>query len=102
MTVYNFYIGLLDKDTKVQEIPTDAAVAMIKRQCISFFGGATIFQAQGIYTHDNGEMVTENTVKVEVFDVDIQTVKNFVDTIKADLNQESIAVNIAQMDSFYM
>ena len=54
--------------------------------------GATIFEADGIYKHDDGELVAEKTLRVELMMVEQSVVRRIVDTLKAALNQESIAV----------
>ncbi len=81
------YIGLLDKDSKVQIISTEEA-KMIVADCV---GDCTISEAQGRYTHTNGEKVTEPTLIVEMLFKDKAELKSDVAYLKKALNQESIA-----------
>ena len=66
------------------------------------FDGATIFNAMGIYRHENGEVVTENTLRIEILEFDgniMSKIKEAVNTLKQLFNQESIAVQIEKVNS---
>lgn len=92
MKKYTLYCGLNDKDTRRQEISTLEAAKMVRNACLTHADGATIFEADGIYKHDDGELVAEKTLRVELMMVEQSIVRRIVDTLKAALNQESIAV----------
>ena len=92
MKKYTLYCGLNDKDTKRQEISTLEAAKMVRNACLSYADGATIFEADGIYRHETGELIAEKTLRVELMMVEQSVVRRIVDTIKATLNQESITV----------
>ena len=92
MKKYTLYCGLNDKDTRRQEISTLEAAKMVRNTCMSYADGATIFEADGIYKHDDGELITEKTLRVELMMVEPSVVRRIVDTLKAVLNQETIAV----------
>lgn len=54
-------MGLNDKDAKVQVISTIEAYKVVSNIIAKDFGGGTIFEAQGIYKHDDGKIcVREN------------------------------------------
>ena len=89
---FTLYCGLNDKDTKRQEISTLEAANMVRNACLSYTDGATIFEADGIYRHDNGELIAEKTLRVELMMVEQSVVRRIVDTLKSVLNQEAIAV----------
>ena len=57
MTKFTLYIGLNDKDTKRQEVQTLEAFKVSANIFKALTGGATISEAQGIYTHDNGDIL---------------------------------------------
>ena len=86
---FNLYVGLNDKDLKYQTIPTEQAKDIVNNVC----GDCSIQEITGYYTHDNGEKVKENTLKVELLFKDFEDVKLYVTDLKRLLNQESIAVN---------
>lgn len=101
-------IGLNDKDTKRQEITTDAAKDIIYKAVVKYFGFGTVSDCSGIYTHDDGTgaVVLETSIKIEVtfFDMDKETAKTtvlpFVLDMKKELNQETIYTDLTTVDAF--
>lgn len=89
---FTLYLGLNDKDSKVQEISTLEAYKIVSNLISADFDGGTIFEARGIYKHEDGQIVTETTLRIELLFAEPQKVKNLVDTLKKLFNQESIAV----------
>lgn len=94
-------IGLNDKDLKCQVIPTKTAMAMVTGR-VTDIGGGTILQGVGVYTHDNGEVVRENTIQVTLYDIDFNTIRGLVGVLKEELNQESIAVEVQAVNSMFL
>ena len=93
MTTINLYIGLNDKDTKRQEITNLDAKAEISAILFKCFpNGFTLQECQGMYKHDDGTVVCENTIKVILFDYNMGLVSDAVKDLKLKLNQECIAV----------
>lgn len=84
------YIGLNDKDTKQQKIDTLEAVKIVTNIITDQADGGTIYNATGIYKHDDGTIVIENTLRVELIDIEPGTIARIIDIIKIALNQESI------------
>lgn len=99
LTKFNLYIGLNDKDSKVQEISTIDAYKIIGAIC----GDCTITEGKGLYTHTDGTRVLETTLLVQIIDfsgdLDIGPI---VELLKTALNQEAIAVIREQVDSKLM
>ena len=89
LTKYTLYVGLNDKDSKVQEIPTDQAQDIINTIC----GDNTTQVVKGHYTHDDGTQVNEITLKVELLFKKDEQVLNMIKKIKKQLNQESVALS---------
>lgn len=89
MTKTTLYIGLNDKDTKRQEINTTEAIKLLTNM-LTDIGGATIYEATGIYTHDDGKIVIENTLRVELIGIDENIILNKIKVLKLLFNQESI------------
>lgn len=91
--LYKIFIGLNDKDTKTQLI-TKARAKGYLNNCLNSnkIEGATMYEAQGLYTHQNGEVVKENCFVIELLFVDEITVKQLCEGLKTLLNQESIAL----------
>ena len=103
MKKYTLSIGLNDKDTKIQKISTIEAYKMVENILMNnTIEGFTIYEAKGVYKHENGEIVKENTLRVEIYDFD-NTLANkiiaSIHTIKAVLNQESVALESQTIES---
>lgn len=86
-------MGLNDKETRTQKVSTVEAFKIVSNLVVSRFDGATIFEAVGIYRHEDGTFVTENTLRIEILFADEPAIRELVDTLKRVFNQESIAVD---------
>jgi hypothetical protein len=89
MTITTLYIGLNDKDTKKQEVNTTEAIKLLTNM-LADIGGATIYEATGIYTHENGDIIIENTLRVELIGIEENIILNKIKVLKLLFNQESI------------
>lgn len=102
-TKLTFFVGLNDKDTHVQSIPTLEASRIVERVFLAHnCDGATISSGRGIYRHESGEVVVEETLIVQVFEFEgceSVDVRGICTDLKMALNQESIAVERRQTDS---
>lgn len=101
MEKITLYVGLNDKDTKQQKIDTIEATKIVENLVVSTCGGGTIYNAAGVYTHDNGEIVIENTLRIELIECGADAVNTLVDTLKRVLNQESIIKQIEKINSVF-
>ena len=100
MTIkYTFFIGLNDKESHLQEIDTITAGKIVQRVFTSHECGATITSGQGVYVHNDGSVVAENTIIVQVYEFSPVPVKDICRDLKALLNQESIAVEKTDTNS---
>lgn len=86
---YEIFIGLNDKDTKKQMVSTEDAMMTIHRHV----GDCSMSLIQGYFTHADGSMVVEKTIKCEVFGMSDSEIHAIVEKLKELLNQESILVN---------
>lgn len=102
MTKYTIYIGLNNKDTKVQTIPTESAITIAENLFCEMCGGATISQARGVYTHDDGTKVIENTLVCIVFGVDRETITRAAVKARDLFNQESVALESCEVNSVFI
>ena len=89
---YRLSIGLNDKVTKKQEIATLEAYKIVVDILLNNgIGGATLSDGKGIYKHENGDIVIENTIIVDLsFIDDISIIYTCIELLKVALNQESI------------
>lgn len=99
---FTLYLGLNDKDTKRQEISTLEAYKVVSNLLAKDFGGGTIFEAQGIYKHDDGTIVIEKTLRIEILFAELPQIKILVELLKKMFNQESVAVQEENIESSLM
>lgn len=95
MNKITLFIGLNDKDSRHQEITTGEARAILADRIAQNIGFGTVSLASGVYTHDNGATVIENTLRCEFYTENSAPVMEFAKWAKARLNQESIAVEVS-------
>lgn len=100
MDKYILYVGLNDKDTKTQKIDTLSAYNLTNNILINYVEGATVTQSKGIYKHNNGNVVIENTLVIELLFTDKTTVETIAKELKMALNQESIAIQKQTIESY--
>ena len=102
MEKFTLYLGLNDKDRKVQLISTLEAYKVCMNVLKNYTNGATIFEANGLYKHDNGEFVIEKTLRIELLFINKKEVVELVEELKKIFNQESIAVQEEKITSELM
>ena len=98
MKKHIFYVGLNDKDTKKQELSKDYFVDTIYETV----GDCTISDAYGFYTHDDGSLVKEPSLRVEMLFKNDMDIRGFADRLKATLNQESIGYETVESNSILL
>lgn len=91
------YVGLNDRFTKTQMIPTmkarDYIVTALTENGVQ---GMTLYTATGMWKYEDGTLSTENTIIVEVMGFDVPATA--IDEIKAALNQESVGISIQEIE----
>ena len=92
MKKFTLYLGLNDKDKKIQVINTLECYKIATNIIMSYTSGATIFEANGIYRHNNGEFTIEKTLRIELLFIEKEQVMEIVNELKRVFNQESIAI----------
>lgn len=97
----DLYIGLGNKKTgKIED--KDA----IKKRIVDYFeseGIAYSFTDQiGGYAYSEGHYIVEDSLRLTVIgDYSKDDIKEFADVVKSDYSQESVLVNIKEMDVMY-
>ena len=100
MLKFTIIAGLNDKDTKKQEIETaEAYDRIIKVLHNNNIEGATFTEAKGLYIHENGEAVFENSIKIELLFITEETARNICQELKVILNQESVILERSGLGS---
>jgi PII-like signaling protein len=97
---HDIYLGLFDKDTHTQKIASDAGKLMAERMVARYYTGATVFTADGIYYHDDGSLVIEPSLKIEILVFsDKDPLMDFIKELKETFNQESVALQNSKVES---
>jgi hypothetical protein len=100
MLKFTVIAGLNDKDTKQQEITTETAYnRIIKVLHHNNVEGATFTECKGLYIHNNGTAVFENSIKIELLFITEETAKNICKELKTELNQESVVLEVINLNS---
>lgn len=92
ITRYTVSIGLNDKDSKKQEVTTEEAKNIINNSLKASGCDATLTEVNGVYTHQNGERVTERSYNAEILFCSKKQVFSFADMVKKALNQETVII----------
>lgn len=100
MTKYTVIAGLNDKDTKKQEITiAEAYNHIINALKNNGAEGATLTECKGLYIHDDGTPVFENSIKIELLFIEYEAVKAIANELKKTLNQEAVVIEAINLDS---
>lgn len=102
MKKHTLYLGLNDQTTKRQEISTIEAYKMVSNILAADFGGGTIYEAQGVYRHEDGTVVFEKTLRIEILFAEDEQIEQLVKELKKLFNQESVAVQVEEIYSQLM
>lgn len=95
MQKHIFLIGMNDKDTKKQELTKEKFLSTIYKTV----GDCTISDSYGYYTHADGTIVKEPSLRVEMLFKDSKDMPRYADELKKELNQESIAYEVVESNS---
>lgn len=90
MKNYVIIVGLNDKDTRRQETPTERAKQIIAGIVLEYADGATLTECDGIYKHNDGGIVFEKSIKIEIAGISKENAERIASEAKKALNQESI------------
>ena len=101
MKKFTMCVGLLDKDSKRQEINTLDAFKVASNIFAETTGGATITEGRGVYTHNDGTIVIEPTLICTVYGGEMKNIKTAADALKIALNQESVAIEETESNSIF-
>lgn len=91
-SMYKVFVGLNDAESKKQEIKTEDAMSLVSLYLASHFDGATVYNGIGVYKHEDGTIVRENSLIIELVYVSDFMVESLVNHCKTILNQESIMI----------
>lgn len=87
---YVLYIGLNDKDTYQQLIPTREAKEMIHNVCVRYVDGYTVTEAEGAWVDEMGRLTTEHTLVYSFRNAGEEDICQIMDEVLEALNQNTI------------
>ena len=102
MNKYTLYIGLNDKDTKRQQLDNLEASKIVQNILTEKTAGGTNYNATGVYKHDDGTIIIEITLRVEIVAAALEAVREAIEFIKTALNQESIILQTERVESVFI
>lgn len=99
MTKTTMYVGLLDKDSKAQEVTTIDAYKVAANIFVATTGGATITEGTGVYTHDDGTTIIEPTLVCVIYGSTTENIEKAAKQLKVALNQEAVTIETCESNS---
>lgn len=101
MIIYELTVGFNDKQTKTQLLTDRQIINKIESILKKQTNGYSIKKTIGGYKHSNGYFIKEKSASIELAYIDKKTVKNIMDSLKIELNQESILFQKKKIKGFY-
>jgi len=95
---YTLYVGLNDKDTYQQEIPTERAEALVTEIALRYVEAFTLIGARGVWTDELGVPTYENTLVLEFLYATEEQIDQIMAEVPVALNQNSILVERQEVD----
>ena len=97
---YEIIIGLKDKDTYEQMLPTSKFVEIVTSVCKSNRIGYSIHILDGGYIHENGTYIMEKSLNISLVYVTKKQALEIAKLLKDLFNQESVIVLEQSTDSY--
>ena len=100
-TKYTLYIGTNDKDTYQPVMDFDKCVLTVTEICVKYTDGCTIYEANGYWKDDKGEITKEQTIVAILEDIALETVHKVCDDVIVALNQNSILIETSYVGTTF-
>jgi len=98
---YTLYIGLNDSITH-EDYDPDVAAGWVDEIILKYSEGLTRYQANGVYTYDDGTVAHENSLVYILVGVPLDDIHKICDEAKEKLHQSSILITVnKQTSEFY-
>ncbi len=98
---YTMYLGTNDKDTLIQEIPTEKIREEMHEICMKYVDGYTVTAAEGYYRDKNNNISHETSLIYVFIDTDIHAVQKIMDEALVKFNQGSILLEENNAQSIF-
>ncbi|SFG13058.1 hypothetical protein SAMN05660649_00800 [Desulfotomaculum arcticum] len=89
---YTLYIGLNDKDTYQQKIPTGEAEKKVNAIALKYVDGFTEFSGKGVYKDDKGVVTYENNLIYIFNSATDEQMKSIMGEVLKELDQNAVLI----------
>ncbi len=96
------YVGLNDRETKVQKFDTDKYMSILKTICRTFRVAFSVNIIEGGFFHENGTYTEETTLRLVLMDTPEEIVMEIAKDLCAFFNQESVLVTSAPCSAVFV
>lgn len=99
---FTLTIGQRDQSDFTKIIPVETARELILKSVIQYFDGCTLQAAEGYYTTDAGDKISEPSIMVIIDDYSQagrDAILKVIHEIKISMNQESISLRTESIES---
>ncbi len=100
-TKYTLYIGTNDKDTYKPVMEFDKCIEKVTEICVKYTDGCTIYEANGYWKDEKGEITKEQTIVAILEDITLETVHKVCDDVIVALNQNSILIETSYVGTTF-
>ena len=97
---YEIIIGLKDKDTYHQMLPTSKFVEIVTSVCKKNNIGFSMHVMDGGYIHNNGTYILENSLNISLVYITKRQALKIASILKELFNQETVIVLEQKTDSY--
>ena len=97
---YEIIIGLKDKDTYEQMLPTEKFIEIVTSVCKSNKIGYSIHTMDGGYIHENGTYIMEKSLNISLVYVNIKQTIEIAKLLKDLFNQETVIILETESNSY--
>ncbi len=101
-TKYEIIIGLKDKNTYKQMLPTEKFIDIVKKVCKKKYIGYSMHLMEGGYIHQNGTYINEQSLNITFYYITKKQVLEIASILKEIFNQESVMVITSNINSYFI
>jgi hypothetical protein len=99
---YTLYVGLIDKNTYTQLIPTPEAEKKLEDIALKYVDGYTLFTGAGAFKDSHGVVIRETSLIMVFYFATQAQIEKIMDEVIIDFNQESVLLESQSVNSeFY-
>ncbi len=99
---FQIHIGLSDSETGEQKFTTEKYLSVLKHVCMSYKVAFSVQVINGGYFHEDGRYTEENSLLLELSDVEEQVVLEIAKDLCAFFHQESVMIKASASKMFFI